>query len=76
VHVLLIILTWLSVTVAAEIVVVDDNGQQVKLVGPAKRIVSLAPNITEVLFHIGAGEQTLERMNTVTILKRLRIFCG
>ena len=56
-RVLLIILTWLSVTVAAEIVVVDDNGQQVKLVGPAKRIVSLAPNITEVLFHIGAGEQ-------------------
>ena len=56
-RVLLIILTWLSVTVAAEIVVGDDNGQQVKLVGPAKRIVSLAPNITEVLFHIGAGEK-------------------
>ena len=56
-RVLLIILTWLSVTVAAEIVVVDDNGQQVKLVGPAKRIISLAPNITEVLFYIGAGDQ-------------------
>ncbi len=56
-RVLLIMLTWLSVTVAAELVVVDDNGQQVKLAGPAKRIVSLAPNITEVLFNIGAGEQ-------------------
>ena len=37
--------------------VIDDNGDQVHLARPAKRIISLAPNITEVLFHIGAGEQ-------------------
>lgn len=49
-RVLMFILAWLSVTVAAEVIVVDDNGQQVKLSGPAKRIISLAPNITEVLF--------------------------
>lgn len=54
-RVLMIILAWLSVVTAAEVVVVDDNGQQIKLAVPAKRIVSLAPNITEVLFHIGAG---------------------
>ena len=53
----MIILAWLSVVAAAEVVVVDDNGQQIKLAVPAKRIVSLAPNITEVLFHIGAGEK-------------------
>ena len=53
----MIILAWLSVVTAAEVVVVDDNGQQIKLAVPAKRIVSLAPNITEVLFHIGAGEK-------------------
>ena len=53
----MIILAWLSVITAAEVVVVDDNGQQIKLAVPAKRIVSLAPNITEVLFHIGAGEK-------------------
>ena len=53
----MIILAWLSVVAAAEVVVVDDNGQQIKLAAPAKRIVSLAPNITEVLFHIGAGEK-------------------
>ncbi len=53
----MIILAWLSVVTAAEVVVVDDNGQQIKLAAPAKRIVSLAPNITEVLFHIGAGEK-------------------
>tara|TARA_B100000768_G_scaffold53725_1_gene52218 strand:- start:3790 stop:4677 length:888 start_codon:yes stop_codon:yes gene_type:complete len=57
VRVLMIILAWLSVVAAAEVVVVDDNGQQIKLAVPAKRIVSLAPNITEVLFHIGAGEK-------------------
>jgi iron complex transport system substrate-binding protein len=42
---------------ASELLVVDDNGAEVRLVGPAKRIISLAPNITEVLFHVGAGEQ-------------------
>jgi iron complex transport system substrate-binding protein len=46
-----------SVTTASELIVVDDNGAEVRLAQPAKRIISLAPNITEVLFHIGAGEQ-------------------
>lgn len=40
-----------------ELVVVDDNGAEVRLEGPARRIISLAPNITEVLFHVGAGAQ-------------------
>tara|TARA_B110000879_G_scaffold107664_1_gene144705 strand:- start:2274 stop:3155 length:882 start_codon:yes stop_codon:yes gene_type:complete len=48
---------WCSVTAASELIVVDDNGAEVRLAQPAKRIISLAPNITEVLFHIGAGEQ-------------------
>ena len=48
---------WCSVTTASELIVVDDNGAEVRLAQPAKRIISLAPNITEVLFHIGAGEQ-------------------
>jgi iron complex transport system substrate-binding protein len=46
-----------TVSAASELLVVDDNGAEVRLAGPAKRIVSLAPNITEVLFHVGAGEQ-------------------
>ena len=46
-----------SVLAASEVLVVDDNGAELRLAGPAKRIISLAPNITEVLFHIGAGEQ-------------------
>jgi iron complex transport system substrate-binding protein len=41
----------------AEVRVVDDNGDEVRLAVSAQRIISLAPNITEVLFHIGAGDQ-------------------
>ena len=33
----------------------DDAGHAVSLAEPARRIVSLAPNITEILFHVGAG---------------------
>jgi iron complex transport system substrate-binding protein len=36
--------------------VVDDLGRVVKLQNPAKRIVSLAPDITENLFAVGAGD--------------------
>jgi iron complex transport system substrate-binding protein len=41
----------------AAVEVIDDDGTRVSLVKPAQRIISLAPNITEVLFHIGAGDQ-------------------
>lgn len=39
----------------AQIRVVDDSGQEVVLASPARRIVSLAPHITETLFEAGAG---------------------
>lgn len=52
----------LLVTVSADthtaprtIHVVDDHGRSVRLAQPAQRIISLAPNITENLFAIGAG---------------------
>ena len=35
---------------------VDDAGREVVLEGPARRIVSLAPHVTELLFAAGAGE--------------------
>jgi len=41
----------------AEISVTDDSGATVRLAAPAKRIVSLAPHVTETLFAIGAGER-------------------
>ena len=40
----------------AEIRVVDDAGNVIVLEQPARRIVSLAPHVTELLFAVGAGE--------------------
>jgi iron complex transport system substrate-binding protein len=41
---------------AAQIQVVDDLGRTVTLHTPARRIVSLAPSLTETVFALGAGE--------------------
>jgi len=46
-----------SATSAQSITVVDDNQHTVTLVGPAQRIVSLAPSLTELLFVAGAGNR-------------------
>jgi iron complex transport system substrate-binding protein len=40
----------------AEITVVDDLGRTVRLPQPARRIVSLAPSLTETLFALDAGD--------------------
>ena len=42
---------------SAAIVVSDDTAVEVSLVAPAERIVSLSPNLTEVLFHLGVGDK-------------------
>jgi iron complex transport system substrate-binding protein len=42
---------------AAGIDVVDDTGAHLSLAQPARRIVSLAPGATEMLFAAGAGSQ-------------------
>lgn len=39
--------------------VTDDAGHSLRLPGPARRIVSLAPHITELLFAAGAGRQVV-----------------
>ncbi|MBK9446145.1 MAG: cobalamin-binding protein [Betaproteobacteria bacterium] len=41
----------------AEVSVRDDVGNTVRLAQPAKRIISLAPHMTETLFAAGAGAQ-------------------
>ena len=43
------------------LVLTDDAGREVRLTGPAHRVVSLAPSITELLFALGAGEQVVGR---------------
>jgi len=40
----------------AEIILTDDSGRIVALPRPARRIISLAPHVTELLFAAGAGE--------------------
>ena len=47
----------ISYQVHATVSAVDDTGQVVTLPKPAVRIVSMAPNLTEILFHIEAGSQ-------------------
>lgn len=37
--------------------VTDDSGAVVSLAGPAKRIISLAPHLTELAFAAGAGDK-------------------
>mgnify|MGYP001371449353 CR=1 FL=1 len=41
------------------ITVPDDRGRELTLERPATRIVSLAPNLTELLFEAGAGEKLI-----------------
>lgn len=41
--------------------VTDDAGRQVALAAPARRVVSLAPSSTELLFALGAGERVVGR---------------
>ena len=51
---------WLlaaATPVRAEVRVIDDSGATISLAQPAKRIVSLAPHLTETLFAAGAGER-------------------
>lgn len=40
---------------SADVEVIDDAGHTVKLPQPARRIISLAPHLTELLFAVGAG---------------------
>ncbi|MBF0308953.1 MAG: cobalamin-binding protein [Magnetococcales bacterium] len=54
-RVVLALLSGLAAAQAEEITVHDDTGRQVTLSAPARRIVSLAPHLTELLYAAGAG---------------------
>lgn len=51
----LAVLLLVSAAQAAAVEAVDSLGDEIQLAQPARRIVSLAPHITELLFAAGAG---------------------
>lgn len=59
---------------AVPLSVVDATGAKVELAEPARRIVSLAPHATEILYAIGAGPRvvaTVDYSNTPPAARRL-----
>jgi iron complex transport system substrate-binding protein len=49
----------MSLSISASVQVVDDTGQTVYLKNQAKRVISLAPSVTEILFKIGVGHSVI-----------------
>jgi len=50
-----------AVTATTAPVIKDGLGRSVSLPGPAKKVISLAPSNTEILYAIGAGAQVIGR---------------
>jgi iron complex transport system substrate-binding protein len=48
---------------SAAITVTDDNGAPVTLRAPARRVISLAPHVTEMLFAAGGGARVVGAIN-------------
>lgn len=52
-----LLLCFQAVTSFAQVAVLDAHGNRVELAKPAKRIISLAPHITDLVYEAGAGNQ-------------------
>lgn len=54
-----LLITLVVLPVRADIRILDDNGRWLVFTQPARRIVSLAPHLTELLFAAGAGDRVV-----------------
>jgi iron complex transport system substrate-binding protein len=55
--ILIAVMLGAAAAASAEVGVTDDYGHRVRLEQPARRIVSLAPHLTELLYAAGAGDR-------------------
>ncbi|MDB5962287.1 MAG: cobalamin-binding protein [Massilia sp.] len=53
----------LPLSASAAVTVVDDAGNRVTLDAPARRVIAMAPHITELLFAAGGGGAVVGAMN-------------
>ena len=53
------ILLWTSFSYSAPLTLKDEVGRNVTVPFPLKRIISLAPNVTEILFSLGLDEEVV-----------------
>jgi iron complex transport system substrate-binding protein len=60
---LLFALAFAATSAHAATSVVDDAGRRVTLAGPAQRIISMSPHVTELLFAAGGGARIVGAMN-------------
>ena len=54
---LIISLCLLELAGASELSAIDDSGTKISLQSPATRIIAMSPDLTEVVFELGAGHR-------------------